>query len=407
VRHGKWLFFSLLIWACSAVAQAQEMGWIPMEKTLYKSYQKEESYFRSDAYRGIMSELPDSWDWRNDGAVTGAKDQASCGSCWAFAGTGALESHIIIEYGEELDLSEQMLVSCYGSPKNFGCNGGFLDGILLYQTKSPRSEDCYPYGDGDFFQIHGNSPPFSDMACNQTCPPICYRVGGFYTVDASKPERVKGSIQQDGPCMIAFLVYEDFMTYWKSPLGTSPWTDGVYYHASGELLGGHAVVAFGWDDSTDSYTCKNSWGESGPFGDGSFKMADGEIEEAANFKILRGDCAGYDINLKSLRTRINRPKLGRAGTQEERQWAWRVSTPFSERIGGGYWYSAIEYPSGDTVIVPEPIPNGEYLTWEPSTKVIVKRNEIDWGAAAWVNLESWIIDTEGVESEHQTRTVRK
>ena len=57
-------------------------------------------------------QLPSAFDWRNRNGVTPVKDQARCGSCWAFSTVGLLESKIRIKDGVIEDLSEQYLVSC-------------------------------------------------------------------------------------------------------------------------------------------------------------------------------------------------------------------------------------------------------------------------------------------------------
>ena len=75
-----------------------------------------------------VSDTPAEVDWRTAGAVTPVKNQGSCGSCWAFSSTGALEGAHQIESGKLLSFSEQQLVDCATAAAGYaneGCNGGW------------------------------------------------------------------------------------------------------------------------------------------------------------------------------------------------------------------------------------------------------------------------------------------
>lgn len=44
--------------------------------------------------------------------IPSRKDQGSCGSCFAFAAIGAIESQISISYNKNISLSEQYAMEC-------------------------------------------------------------------------------------------------------------------------------------------------------------------------------------------------------------------------------------------------------------------------------------------------------
>jgi C1A family cysteine protease len=206
--------------------------------------------------------IPASLDWRNANGnfVTGIRDQKKCGSCWAFALTGALESYVIRTRntpGTDLDLSEQVMLSCSGVGS---CNGGTLDGSYLQSTGLPP-ETFYPY-----------------TAANGTCSSAgagwqkaAYKIDGWGSVSHNLSS-IKSALATYGPLPIAMMVYEDFMNY-KS---------GVYSYTTGKKLGGHGVVVVGYNDAGQYFIVKNSWGPG--WGDnGFFKIAYSEVNSVTSF----------------------------------------------------------------------------------------------------------------------------
>jgi C1A family cysteine protease len=73
-----------------------------------------------------------------------ARNQGSCGSCWAFATVCAIEGNRAILNGKKVYLSPQQLVDC--DLRNNGCNGGWLDASFAYIVKSGiAAETSYAY----------------------------------------------------------------------------------------------------------------------------------------------------------------------------------------------------------------------------------------------------------------------
>ena len=246
------LFLSGLFASDSVQMKAADypLGYIPLDKATFRKYYKDFPYEMTDA-------LPANYDARTLGIVSIAKDQGLCGSCWAFACVGAMESHIKMTGPTSplYDLSEQQLISC--NTYDFGCHGGNSSAIHFWANKGPNLESDYPYSSGD-----GSVP-----ACIPDYVQIGYCSTNYYTTSGT--ENFKASLFDKGPGPWSFAVYGDFQNWWDSAAA-----GGVYTNASYDFRGGHEVLLIGWDDMKGAFLCKNSWGAtSGPNGDGTFWIA--------------------------------------------------------------------------------------------------------------------------------------
>ena len=206
----------------------------------------------------------DQRDWRNsDGAsyVTAIRDQGGCGSCVSFATVATIESQALIEFKAPtwaVDLSEAELFFCGGAK----CADGWWPPEALKYAAAEAGlgdEACMPYN-------------AQDQACNIAAdkPARMLRVGDWQEI-AGVDQR-KGWLDSTGPLVACLAVYEDFFHY----------GGGIYQHATGDLVGYHAVSCVGFNDTEKYWLCKNSWGAD--WGDGGFfKIAYGEAEIDTSF----------------------------------------------------------------------------------------------------------------------------
>ncbi len=223
----------------------------------------------------ITRDIPEAFDWRDHNGCTPIRNQAGCGSCWAFSTVGALECNILIQDGVVEDLSEQWLVSC--NRHGWSCDGGwFAHGYhLSYKDICDSTgavlEADYPYVGWD-------------AACE--CPdPHPYLldswayIGGSGSVPGA--ELIKQAILEYGPVSVAVHVNSAFQGY----------NGGVFNGCgSGEI--NHAVVLVGWDDSQGYqgvWIMRNSWGP-GWGEDGYMRIMYGcsQIGYAANYVNYNG-----------------------------------------------------------------------------------------------------------------------
>ena len=128
--------------------------------------------------------FPSEFDWRAYNVETEVRNQGSCGSCWAFAVSGALEGVYAFFNRENVQFSPQELIDC--SLRNFGCDGGWIDVAFDYlaEKRSHKwlaAEQTYPYRDTEPSQCQNNSASIVDYYENNpseyvlSCT-VCFKI---------------------------------------------------------------------------------------------------------------------------------------------------------------------------------------------------------------------------------------
>ncbi|KAL6630498.1 hypothetical protein ACP70R_028571 [Stipagrostis hirtigluma subsp. patula] len=195
-----------------------------------------------------LSDDDQTVDWRQQGAVTGIKNQGQCGCCWAFSTAGAVEGIHAITTGELLSLSAQQLVDCSTSGVNNGCNGGNMDIAFQYIADGGgiATEGAYPYAG-------------AQGACQAVQPAVT--ISGHQDV----PSGDEGALAQavaNQPVSVGIDGADQAFQLYSGGMMTA---DGC-----GTVMN-HAVLAIGYgaaDDGSQYWLLKNQWGEG--WGEGGY-----------------------------------------------------------------------------------------------------------------------------------------
>jgi len=204
-------------------------------------------------HRTVVSEekkanLPTSFDWRKKHVVTPIKDQASCGSCWAFSVIGNIEGMWALGGNKLTNLSEQWVVDCSKSclqsnPQacNAGCGGGlpWLGYGDIIANKFVTTEKAYPY-----------------VGYDQQCKPVTEvgaKISNWTAIDPDM-KSIEAYLTENGPLSIC-LNADMLMSYSGGIITGTP-------DQCSSMGTDHAVTLVGYDNtgSIPFWIVKNSWG---------------------------------------------------------------------------------------------------------------------------------------------------
>jgi C1A family cysteine protease len=203
----------------------------------------------------LASQFPATFDLRGQEKLTRVRDQGNCGSCWAFATYGSLESFLMPL--ENWDFSEEDMNDHHGF--DWGpCAGGNIDIAVAYLTRwdGPLKEEDNPY----------------QYAISDSANEVKHVLEAVYLPPRSNyldNDRIKQAVQSTGAVYVS-------MYYARSCYNA---TYHSYYNQS-LREGGHAVCVVGWDDNFNrnnfnqippgdgAFIVRNSWGNS--WGEGGY-----------------------------------------------------------------------------------------------------------------------------------------
>jgi len=206
-----------------------------------------------------LAALPPSVDMRSD--CPAVYNQGRIGSCTANAIAAAFEFDLM---KQDLQVFAPSRLFIYYNEReieghvNSDSGAQIRDGIKSVAILGVCPEDEWPYDDTPAVSDGGPFPPGArdgekpSAQCYQDA--LNNRVTTYRRVQRD-PDQMRGCLAAGYPFVFGFTVYESFESREVADSGVVPMPQ-----PGEQVLGGHAVLAVGYDDSTQRFTVRNSWG---------------------------------------------------------------------------------------------------------------------------------------------------
>jgi histolysain len=186
--------------------------------------------------------IPEEYSFKDK--MPAVRDQAQCGSCWAFSILQAMEGHMIHAgvADAKIDLSEQQLVDCDTLAN--GCAGGQLDITYYYiQRNGVMDEKDYPY-------------KAVDQVCMYDSKKIVATVDGLTQIPQQDEDAMAQAVYEGGAIACSLDAGQ---------IAFSLYTSGVYTDSRcSKRLPNHGIgfVGYGVLNNVKYFWLRNSWGAS-------------------------------------------------------------------------------------------------------------------------------------------------